>query len=545
MQTEYSHTPSYIVLSKDTENTNKIMSLLSTVNIEKHPQPQFDNAKQILQYFEQQNPYFPEILMIDAGDSTDFFEVVWQVRNRFPLANIPIIFIVSTTKRAEDLHNVENTKVVEWTHVEKSLATFVEIALDENFLDPYSVPYHPYTVSLLVNIWKNATTCSLLLPNHRSIEILSGGVQDPIDIQYIQDIISQPPPVLLHKTTSSTISAMGDVLTLGEILFQTIRKNSRSGFLRIRKWLCIHTTETNQHVIKDLPISIELRKFLFTTDRNDTILQRLRTVGLRITQIETEIEILYKMQLLTFSFPEEVHTVETGVITDNTPMVPQHRWRDFLSNTLYHEWQKRENPNPFVAFAWNPQQNIELQITETLERYRVFQDLTDAISTRRYTQLVEYLEYIKCWLPRWVHIFSRYGIPDSASMDTYFLCIRYLQQQQFSLARDTITNMSSPTTLSSILCAWSQFCVHPKEHAKESLETLQYIAQKTLSESSTIDPWIQSYIATIEAFLGNWYVAQTRVEKILHTHNSLQTRQLLWMIQKKEHSNNIWVYRDY
>ena len=542
MQTEASHTPSYIVLSKNTENMNKIMSLLSTVNIQKHQHPQFDDANQILQYLEQHNPYFPEILFIDACDSTDFFEVVWEIRNRFPLANIPIILIVSTTKVADDLHNVENTKVVEWSQVEKSLTTFVEIALDENFLDPYSVPYHPYTVALLANIWKNATSCALLLPNHRSIEILSGGVLEPIDIQYIQDIISQPPPVLLPKTTSS---AMGDVLTLGEFLFQIIRKNCRSGFLRIRKWLCIHITETNQHVIKDLPISIEMRKFLFTTNNNDTILQRLRTVGLRITQIETEIEILYKMQLLTFSFPEDIQTVETGVATNNTPMVPQYRWCDFLRNTLYHEWQKRENPNPFVAFSWSPQQNIDVQITETLEKYSVFQDLTDAISKRRYNQLLEYLEYLKGWLPRWMHIFSLYGTPDNSTMDSCFLCIRYLQKQQFTLAHDTLATIASPTPLCDILYAWSKFCVHPKEHAKESLENLQYIGQQTFSDSSTIDPWLQSYIATIEAFLGNWYVAQIRVETILRTHNSLQIRQLLWMIQKKEYSKNIWVFREY
>ena len=515
--------------------------------VEKHlgqsKHPVTTDPKQLLDYLQST---LPNILVLDFQKHSPLeHSIITTIREYFPMANIPIIAITEN-----DFDPTENwlfgqfsaLNLVPLQDVDSSLLIFAEMIMDEYFVLDYRQKPHPYTLHQIAQIWRTQESCSLLFDNNRQLLFHQGALKTPQELKLLESLLLLPPALKLEFCSEDN----GNWIGLGDLLFETSRHFCKSGFLRFRKWLQLNCTEFSEQ-IKDLPLPIHTRKLLFTTDAQNSLLKRIRSLSLRITQIEQDLEILYKLQLIHFELMTDVRGVLQNQKMDMEKAlhIPPNRWDAFLKDALNQEWNKRSPAkfedsamfNPWIAFHWQPHKDLHAQINQTRERYQVFDEIADPLSQRKYQQLQEHLIFLEQTLKKWQHLYQVFDFPSDLHLEnTFYVALHHYQAQNFDAAFE-ILDHDQQGILSQVLKGWVLFCKNPQENARESL-----ILLSTYLESAT-SPWLHCWAAIIEMHLQNWSKAQQRLEQILQNFNSEQVRYLYWMAQRQSlPPRHSWIY---
>ena len=519
----------HMILSQNTTCIDSIQSLLG-----KSKHPSITETNEVIQYLNEQ---LPNILVLDFESYPQPpIALITAIRDFFPMANIPIIAITPDnfeTSQNDVWSQLTALNIVQKQDVDSSLVIFAEMIMDEYFTLDYRNRPHPYTLHMVSRIWRTQESCILLFENNRKLEFHQGAVRSPQDLSLLSELLLLSPPIKLDFNTDT----IGNWLDMGELLFQHTQIFCKSGFLRFRKWLRVDSREFSEQ-IKDLPLPIHTRKLLFSTNSQDSLLKRIRTLSLRITQIEKDLEALYKLQLIHFEFISNVEgiTQNDSGLPHQGLQIPKERWTTFLHSNLHHEWQKRMRLdsiessifNPWLTFHWNPKQELCAQVQETKRKYQVFEELTDPVSKRKLNQLQEYLSFLEQDLKKWQHLYQVHQFPiDLNDESNFYQALHYYRHYQFSKAFD-ILDADRTAVLTPLFKGWLFFCCQPQENAREGLILLEpYLEQHS-------SPWIHCWAAIMQMHLQHWKGAEQRLLHVLEHFNSEQVRHLYWMAQKRE-----------
>lgn len=520
----------YLSISEAEEFHQEVGSILGTA-----PHGEQSFADDTLHAIKNNSPY---VVILDGSAHQKTLSLIKTVRNRHPLANIPIIVITAPQNSfGAKLSLYQNISALSREDMPFELKTYVEIAVDEQFTDRNPDQTHSYTIEFFADIWREGRSAIILLSNSRSLTIHRGGVLSLSHISFIQKALYLPPPQ--YKQIESTKN--GDWISVGSLLWSEAKKYCHSGFLKHRKWLLFVPSQYSFRAL-ELPISLPTRKLLFSTNAGLPLVQRIRELKLNIPQIEQDIEILYLLGLYSFqkTKSQEHFSLKAQDTTKSSSLLPREDWNTWLEESLLEQWRRRHLFNPWASLDFNPKENLSEQLEKRKENLKIYQTLSSANSQRKRQQIIDHIEHSSQLLALSKHLYEIYGYPEYPEQEElFFQALSYLKEKKLEDALQILNNLPEENTIYQAFLGWGIF-LRDDEQLKRGFEL---VSKALHGQQASI--FFETLACAIQVYLKQWNMAEKKIRFLLKNYHTEQLRSLLWLCQSKQVPSKNWLLSKY
>ena len=484
----------------------------------------------ILRTIQQDSPY---LLILDGSSPKDTISLIKRLRNRHPLANIPVIVVTSPQYSfGTTLSLFKNISALAIEDVPFELKMYIEIAVDEQFIDRSLDQTHSYSMEFFADLWREGGSVTVLLENERSFTLHRGGVLSLADLPTIEKSLFSPPPRYQRIESKKN----GDWISVGTILWRETQRYCRSGFLKHRKWLIFIPTQYSFRAL-ELPISLPTRKLLFSTETDKPLIHRIRELQLNIPQIEQDIEALYLLGLYSFQKTETQQYLGAQNQTEETEstLVPKENWNDWLEESLQEQWRKRHLPNPWTALDFSPEKDLASQLEKRTENIKIFTTISSPYSQKKLQQIIDHIEFSKPLLAFSKHLYEIYGYPAHPDQEeSFFQALALLRERNIAQASTLIQNLPNENLIYRAFKGWILFLSADDEH-KKAFELISSSLHQT--KTSVV---FELLACIVLLHLQQWNIAERRLLFLVNIYNTEQLRSLLWYCQSQQIPAKDW-----
>ena len=487
---------------------------------------------------------WPQALIVDVESTEATARWCYDFRHQFPIAEIPLILFQQESNPLfeQQLSHLNRVSVLSNSDL-NSVTTFVDILIDAYVRDPfYEQQAQLLTLERVTQMWLNHNCAQLFYTRYTEdytpqeghcVPLVHGGVQTPLFLQSLQRLLKDPRPRIEVEENSQHL---GDWLSVGEMLFEEIKRNIRPGFLRIRQWFALTPNPELGAIAKDLPISIQTRRLLQqdNTWHSKSIHDRIAALGFRNTQVEVDIEILVRLGLYQLQSIAIQQDGQTNIV-DDLPHIPPEQWTRCLEEALTEQLKRFNMVNPWTAWKWTPNRSLTEQRLHTESHWTVFDALSSIDARDTLCQLHDEMDALVHRLAQWQHCYQVLGQPSEEEDTIFWTAIRHLEQLNPDAAKDVLKDCTHP--LPKGLYLWLEGC--------RVLNTPSQIRPIVAEMSSIVEkghlPRFEIYMAVLQMAMGHWSQAIKRLQTLP---SSLQVRSLLWDCQRKSLNadKNNWVF---
>ena len=271
------------------------------------------------------------------------------IRNQFAEIDIPILIFSDhdwLPHHKSSLSILSNAYRSPKTRPIQSIRDQIDMLLDMKFFDRMEDTCHPHALGLLINAFRDQKNGTLYNQN-RSIELRDGGVIEYNAERELQLFLQEPSPQFKAKKETG----LGDWLTVMDIVWNALKKQLHPGFLTQRKVLGLSVLHRCERLFA-LPLKPQTLRILFETDQRCSIQERLNECALPQSQIEEDIELLYRLKMCHFIIRKR----------SNASIAP-----------MNHESCTNEEQGWELLSSLKPQQNIRIQHASPMFRRALLQ----------------------------------------------------------------------------------------------------------------------------------------------------------------------------
>ena len=517
----------YLSISENKSFHQQIQQVLGTPY---HPPLSFD--ANILPKMEKDSPY---VLCIDGTEASSTLSLIRMLRNRHPLANIPMIVIFPAQDSfGTKLSHYKNISALAIEDIESDLSMYLEIAIDEQFIDRDQEQPDSYSMEFFSNLWREGRSAKILLETSRSFSIHRGGVLSLSDIPALRKALYSSPP----QYQILDVVENGDWISVGNVLWEEARKYCHPTFLTHRKWLYFTPTKHSFRAL-ELPISLPTRKLLFSTDAEEPLLRRIRSLNLNIPQVEQDIEVLFLLGLYSFQVNEDVLKEDPHAKKkQSTPsqLSPAEGWDSWLEEGLLEQWTQRQIRNPWKALRFDPQKDLAEQLATRRENLLAFRESSiKSKQQKRYQQCLDHLNTSSRILAFSLHLYECYGYPTQMEdEDLFFEALSLLEERQSKQAVLILESLPKENPRYKAFLGWALFLSDNSE-AKTAYELL---SASLKGKKSSI--FFATISCAIQVHLKQWTIAEKNIRHLITLYNTEQLRTLLWYCQSKRLPEKNW-----
>ena len=515
----------YISIS---ENENFYQQITSAVGDSLHTPHSF--ADDIVRSIQEDSPY---ALILDGSSSFLALSLIKKLRNRHPLANIPIIVVFSFNNSfGEKLSFFKNISALSIEDVPHELSMHLEIAIDEQFTDRSPDQTHSYSMEFFADLWREGGSATILLESKRSLSIHRGGILSLTDLPKIKQALYSSPPQYKELETTQN----GDWISVGTLLWEEAKKYCHSGFLKHRKWLLFVPSQNSFRAL-ELPLSLPTRKLLFSTDVERPLIRRIRELKINIPQIEQDIEILYLLGLYSFQKTEsrEHLSLKTQELVRPSSLLPKQDWESWLEESLLEQWQKRHQVNPWTALGFVPEKDLSEQLQKRKENLQIFKTLPSSKAPKMLQQVIDHLEASTRTLAFSKHLYDVYGYPEhQEDEENFFQALAFLEENRAEKAVEILQELPEDNIRYQAFLGWALFLSNKKE-TKIAFELVSLALNQTKTSI-----FFETIACTIRIHLQQWNIAEKKLRFLLKVYNTEQLRTLLWYCQSRQAPSENW-----
>jgi hypothetical protein len=492
--------------------------------------------------------HWPYTIIVDTANTPLDSAFFYRIRKPFDVAEIPMVIIVhESNPDFEEQLSLLSRVIIFHAHEEdwQTLPTFVEMLVDEYLRDPF-YEQHPnlQTLQRLSQLWITQQSARIYYGRLNEegtwekgfgLTLHRGGVTTPNGLQDLEHVLCDPNPEIVLQSNNT----LGDWLGVGESMYRALKHWTRPGFLRIRQWYSLQTRGPTSDVAKDLPLSLPTRKFLFGKhDPFDTIADRVRTLGLRNMQIESEIEILVRMGLYSIKTNTVIEKTIAKQEQENLPQVPPERWQQFLKDSLKDAWAQAQIPNKWNRFDWNASLEPTPQLERTLQQWTIFESLESPDCKRLLCQLKDVAHETHQQIDRWHNTFQVHRTPNNLEQIDFWMALSAMMRCDHNTACQHLSKHEHPVLKGLFL--WLQ-CIKD-QHDQSAILTHFRKFNEVLQNGNHQIPIFEAYACVMHMMLEHWPMANNRVNTL---HNSHQTRMLRSAIQNRQIPSTLWVFHEW
>ena len=247
---------------------------------------------------------YPHMIFLEDRDPDTSIQQTSSIRNQYPEAPIPVV-IMGTQQwlphQKNSLSILNHAYRIASSLPHHKIQDQVELLLDMSYFDRAEEECHPHALALLIGAFREEKNGFLYNPN-RSIPLRDGGIITLDADKQLELFLHEQEPQFEQRENNG----LGDWLLVMDVVWDKIQKTTNPGFLTQRKNLCL-SVHTKYSRLFSLPLSSTALTFLFETDPEKTIQQRLKEISTPQSSIELEIEILYKMGFCRFQSARKSH----------------------------------------------------------------------------------------------------------------------------------------------------------------------------------------------------------------------------------------------
>ena len=530
----------HLLISQDqTLRTNLIENLDGEIFLTEHAIEQIHHTIE---------SHLPHTIIVDTANTSLKPAFFFRIRTLFDIAEIPMVIIVHESNPDFEEQISLLSRVIIFHAQEESwntLPTFVEILVDEYLRDPF-YEQHPnlQTIHRLSQLWITQQSARIYYGRLNTdgtwqdgfgLTLHRGGVTTPNGLHDLDHVLCDPNPEIVLQSNNT----LGDWLSVGESLYSALKHWTRPGFLRIRQWYSLQSRGTTSDVAKDLPLSLPTRKFLFGKhDPLDTIAARLRSLGIRNMQIESEIEILVRMGLYSINTNTVIEKSLEQHKQVNLPQVPAERWYSFLEDSLTEAWNQAQIPNKWKRFDWNASEEPTPQLERTLQQWTIFESLQSPDCQRTLCQLKDVAHETHQQIQRWHQAFQAHHPPNDSEQTDFWLALSAMGRNDHNTARQQLSEHEHPVLKGVFL--WLQ-CMKDQQDKSAILVHFRKF-NDILQQNHHRIPIFEAYACVMHMMLEHWPMAKSKVNTL---HNSHQTRLLRNAIQNHHIPSALWVFHEW
>jgi hypothetical protein len=246
---------------------------------------------------------------------------------------------------------------------------------------------HPHALALLIHSFRNEENGSLSNKS-RTIPLRDGGAVTYNAEEELRSFLHEESPTF----TRSLESGLGDWILVMDIIWDELKKFTAPGFLTQRKRLALQIKK-KQDKLFSLPIKAKTFSFIFETDPNKSIQERLETQSLPQSVIEQDIEMLYRMGFCSFLIIHTPRALKSVAMESITVLNEQEGW-SVLEKLNKHQNIELESASPHF---WRSLLNVQQQKSIVHPTSKVIQLLQSGQIQHAYLTLSETLEQNPSW----------------------------------------------------------------------------------------------------------------------------------------------------
>ena len=259
--------------------------------------PQLQHCATEKELFAEIQKRYPHIIFIEDLNPQQTILCTSKIRSSFSEADIPIVILSAhdwTTTQKDSLSLLNQSYRLSTSLPSDQIKNQVDLLLDMNYFDRSDERCHLHALGLLIQIFREDKNGELGNPN-RSIPIRDGGVVSYNAEEELILFLQEDQPFF----SQTNDSGLGDWLLVMDMIWKELSKFVMPGFLSQRKNLGISVSTKNDKLFA-LPLHNKTIQFLFETDPQHAIIERLKTLQLAQSEIESDIEMLYRMGFCRF-----------------------------------------------------------------------------------------------------------------------------------------------------------------------------------------------------------------------------------------------------
>ena len=240
---------------------------------------------------------YPHIIFLADHNPQQTILCTSKIRSSFPEVDIPIVILSSnewTDLQKNSLSILNQSYRISPLLSTEQIANQIDLLLDMNYFDRSDERCHPHPLGVLIQVFREEKN-GILSNSHRTLDIRDGGVISYNAEEELMLFLQEDGPCF----TPSTETGLGDWLLVMDLIWKELSKFVMPGFLSQRKTLNISCSTQNDKLFA-LPLQEKTLAFLFETDPQKNILDRLRELQMAQSEIESDIEMLYRLGFCRF-----------------------------------------------------------------------------------------------------------------------------------------------------------------------------------------------------------------------------------------------------